>query len=163
MFEGQPWFEYLDEPMRELVELGERLLEREKKDDQGLTDYSFVVFPVAKAYEGFLKKFLYDLELIDQEELLGRQFRIGRSLNPALPEEYRNDQWVYQRLVNWSKSRRTDGRLPGMIWDAWREGRNEVAHYFIGGEKGLTLVEAERRLVKITETIKEAVRLKNEK
>ena len=51
MFEGKDWFEYLDEPMQELVEEAYYLKEREDLSGDSLYDYSFFVFRMAMGYE----------------------------------------------------------------------------------------------------------------
>jgi len=82
----QEWFLYLTHPMQDLVVQAFGLLSREKEQNNGYHDYSFVVFPLAKAYEGFLKKVLVEMGLSDKETVYGRHFRIGKSLNPDLPK-----------------------------------------------------------------------------
>src|SRR5688572_25488929 len=103
MFEGEAWYEYLDEPMRDLVDESYYLLDSEQMRGVGLHDYSFVVFPMAKAYEGFLKKFLFEIGLLSQKDLDARYFRLGKSLNPSLPPRLRNGSWVYGGLEAISK------------------------------------------------------------
>lgn len=158
MFEGNNWFEYLDEPMRELVSLGFFLLEREEMTEETLSDYSFVVFPVAKAYEGFLKKLLFDLQLIDKDQLMGKSFRIGRSLNPNLPKALRDDEWLYEKMKVLSVSFGKEGeRLPDRLWEAWSVGRNRVFHYFAREEKLTDLKSAKEKINVIANLMKEVV------
>ncbi|KXK09261.1 MAG: hypothetical protein UZ22_OP11002001140 [Microgenomates bacterium OLB23] len=48
---------YISEGQKDLIDEGLHLLEHaENSHDENLHDYSFVVFPFAKAYEGFLKQ-----------------------------------------------------------------------------------------------------------
>ncbi len=157
MFEGERWYEYLDEPMKEMMNLGYLLLDREEMVGEELTDYSFVVFPVAKAYEGFLKKLMFDFGLIDKENLMGKVFRVGRSLNPTLPESYRDDMWIYDRLVRLCEAKSGDVRLAEKLWNAWRLGRNELFHYFVGEVKMVDLAEARSRVDAINEVMKLAI------
>lgn len=158
MFEGHNWFEYLDEPMREMVTLGFFLLEREEMVGETLTDYSFIVFPVAKAYEGFLKKFLFDLNLINKDQLMGKSFRIGRSLNPNLPEEMRDDEWVFERMKALCQSEGIEKEsLPERLWEAWGLGRNSIFHYFIGEEQLVSLQIAKERLNMLVDLMKEVI------
>lgn len=148
MFRDQEWFGYLEPTMRELVEEAYYLLDREEMGGEELVDYSFVVFPMAKAYEGFVKKFLHDVGLISEKTYLSRHFRIGRSLNPNLPMKYRDGWWLFDDLERMCEEAGRGGceKYPRMMWRAWREGRNKTFHYFAGRERLVTLEEA-RRLV----------------
>src|SRR6266508_1592441 len=90
------WWLYLTENQRALLAQAVTLLEREKVfKEQLFEDYSFIVFPAAKAYEGFLKKLLFDLGFINSSQYSGEHFRIGKSLNPNLPLRYRKSDWVF--------------------------------------------------------------------
>ncbi len=99
-FEQTSWWKYLTEPMRDLARQSYALLERERGrvEEYKYHDYSFVVFPMAKAYEGFLKKLFFDLGLINKQQYGGDRFRVGKTLNPNLPKRYQWD-WVYEKLV----------------------------------------------------------------
>lgn len=126
-FKQTNWWKYIDEPMRDLATQSYELLahEQDRGVDSKYHDYGFVVFPMAKAYEGFLKKFLYDLQLISAKQYLGDNFRIGKALNPHLPKRYQWD-WVYGKLAEYCKSE----DLPQLLWSTWRKGRNQIFHYF---------------------------------
>ena len=51
-------WEYLTPEMRDLVVEGERLLEScQLQGDVQIKDFSYLVFPWGKLYEGFLKKY----------------------------------------------------------------------------------------------------------
>lgn len=156
MFDGEVWYEYLDDPMKELVDLGYYLLDREEMSGDLLNDYSFVVFPVAKAFEGFVKKVMFDLGLIDKEDLMGRMFRIGKSLNPSLPEKFRDDKYIYDRLEEICKAEDIGEDLPLEMWECWKKGRNEIFHYF-GGTVTLDLKEAKERLDMMTDLMKKMI------
>ena len=164
MFKGQGWFEYLDKPMRELVEEAYYLLDREEVAGESLVDYSFVVFPMAKAYEGFVKKYLFDIGLLDEKTYLGKQFRIGRSLNPGLPEKYRDEWWLFDDMVE--RCREGMGKkaknLPMKMWKAWKEGRNRIFHYFVGEEGEIDLVKARERIESFREVMEQAFDCKME-
>src|SRR3990172_6598924 len=136
------WWTYLDESMRDLVEESFLLLEREERLQESLHDYSFVVFPMAKAYEGFLKKLLLEMKLIDSRQYFGEHFRIGRALNPSLPKRYRAG-WVYGKLV---ESCGGAEELPLSMWEVWKTARNRIFHFFPDHHEFICLEEA-RRLV----------------
>jgi len=141
MFKEQDWFEYLEPTMRYLVEEAYYLLDREEMGGEELVDYSFVVFPMAKAYEGFVKKFLHNIGLISEKTYLSKHFRIGRSLNPSLPAKYRNGWWLFDDLKRMCE--KTDDaeykKFPRLMWKAWREGRNMIFNYFAGRERLVSL------------------------
>lgn len=122
------WWTYLDEPMKDLV--GESFSLLEMSYAQGsmsnLHDYSFVVFPLAKAYEGFLKKLFLDMGLISRAQYFGEHFRIGKALNPNLPKRYRSG-WVYGKLVAACGGR---DELPNKMWAVWKSARNRIFHFF---------------------------------
>ena len=52
-FKSEAWYQFLDEGMADLVKQAYSLLDKFKVPEYH--DYSFIVFPMAKAYEGFLK------------------------------------------------------------------------------------------------------------
>lgn len=126
--EGTNWWKYLDETMRELMSQSYKLIElEESRSAKGeiYQDYAFVVFPAAKAYEGFLKKLFLDMGLINKQQFNSDHFRIGRALSPTLPKRYRAG-WVYGKL-----SAFCDGdSLPMEMWEVWKKGRNRTFHFF---------------------------------
>lgn len=79
LFYTQSWYLYLQPPERELIQISLELLAREERLNSSFSDYSFIVFPFAKAYEGFLKKFFYDMSLISRDVYESHRFRIGRA------------------------------------------------------------------------------------
>ncbi len=107
-------------------------------------DYAFVVFPMAKAYEGFLKKCFYEGGLIDQVTYEGHKFRLGKALNPDLPERHRGDWWMYGEL-----SRRCGREVASQLWMAWKECRNLLFHFFPAHKHFIILEEANDRLMQL--------------
>ena len=107
------WYNYLDIHQRELVDVSFTLLQ--KKDLlAGLKDFSFLVFPMSKAYEGFLKKIFYDLQLINRETYQGRRFRIGRAFNPDVREYQRDEDWLYDDV-----ERKFGKDVARQLWNTW--------------------------------------------
>ena len=101
-----------------------------------INDYSFVVAPAAKAYEGYLKDFFFDLEIINEYDYHSDRFRVGKTLNPSL--RYKRYS-IYKKLADMHE----DGeKLAEKLRSAWKQGRNEIFHYFPGNVKKLTLAEA---------------------
>lgn len=148
------WWKYLDEPMRDLVQQSFDLLERFKSQDlmSNYHDYSFAVFPMAKAYEGFLKKVFLDMGLITRAQYEGDRFRIGKALNPFLPVRYRSG-WVYGRLVAACRGE----ELPDKLWGVWKRARNRIFHYFPNHQEFLELEEAGQLVEEIAEAMTAAV------
>jgi hypothetical protein len=127
------WWDYIEEDLQELLVASEFLTNVVKswggdmpQGSKVFHDYSFIVFPAAKAYEGFLKKMFLDLGFITNEDYVGKRFRIGKALNPFLEERLRDRESVYDRIVKHWEERHT------MLWEAWTNGRNLA---FTGSQK----------------------------
>ena len=114
-------------------------------------DYSFVVFPAAKAYEGFLKKLFLELKFITEEDYYGKHFRIGKALNPSLPKELRSEG-VYDKIAQYCQG----PDLADKLWEAWRQSRNLTFHWFPNEKNAITLAEAGERIEMIISVIDEA-------
>lgn len=138
----------MDEPMKGLASQSYELLEQNGNKQ----DYSFAIFPIAKAYEGFLKKLFLDMELISQRQYIGEHFRIGKALNPNLPKRYRSG-WV------WDKLTQSCGgvELPLQLWEAWRRGRNKIFHYFPDEKAHIDWAEAREIVNNLAEAMGNAV------
>ena len=146
------WWKYLEEEMRDLVGESYTLLGREERLQENLHDYSFVVFPMAKAYEGFLKKLFYDLGLINKRQYGGDRFRVGKALNPNLPKRYQWD-WVYGKL---ELACRGD-EVPLQMWEVWKKARNRIFHFFSDHHEFITLQQAKELIREIGETMEKAL------
>lgn len=156
--EQKVWWNYLEEDLQEL--LAESFLIKEIMEGMGADlpagkdkfhDYSFVVFPAAKAYEGFLKKLFLDLKLISDIDYYGKHFRIGKALNPSLPKEIRHEG-IYDKIVDHFQSH----DLADKLWDTWRESRNMVFHWFPNEKNAISIEEAGERIDRIIEAIDRA-------
>ncbi len=148
------WWTYVDEPMRDLVAQSYELLdhERDRAAESKYHDYGFIIFPMAKAFEGFLKKFLYDLHLISSRQYMGDRFRIGKALNPNLPKRYQWD-WVYPKLMDRCGSK----ELPQLLWDTWRKARNQVFHYFPDHHEFVGLDQAQAVIDEVSQVMDKAL------
>ena len=136
------WWEYLDGSQRDGLVSSFSLLKREEINrTQGVSEFSFIVFPAAKAYEGFLKKFLFDLGFISKFQYEGDRFRIGRALNPNLEENFRHES-VYDKLKEYCGGE----SLPDKLWKTWKNCRNLLFHWWPGDDNAITLEEAGRRI-----------------
>lgn len=138
----QRWFQDLPKAQQQLVRLSVELLDREKRMHTNFPDYSFVIFPIAKAYEGFIKNFFYRRGLISHETFRGKRFRVGRSLNPDIAQHYQDDWWLYDDL-----SKMCGATVARQLWDAWIECRNHVFHYFPESQTEYSLLEIEKKVL----------------
>lgn len=142
------WWKYLYHDIKELLEESILLCERVKGWDEKFHDYSFVVFPAAKAYEGFLKKLLLDLQLINWEDYKGKRFRIGKALNPALEGDARVSEGVYDQLAD------IGGRnFAEALWETWRTCRNLLFHWFPDEKNAIDFEEARYRVKQVVDTL----------
>lgn len=130
---------HLSEHQKELVTDAQTILKKVEIKDN-ISDYSFLVAPIAKAYEGFVKDFFLKLQVISNEEYEGDRFRVGKTLNPSL--RYKRFS-VFQKLANYHDK---GEELAETLWDAWKFGRNEIFHYFPNNYKSLSKLEAEERI-----------------
>jgi hypothetical protein len=146
---------YLSEEIRGLIDDGELLADliHNEKNKDGVSDYSFLVFPFAKAYEGFLKKFLLDSKLIQPEDYYSDDIRIGRILNPRYEKETVN---VFKRICAHPK---VGANVPHILWEAWKSGRNLVFHYFPHNFRRLSYDEAQGIITKIIHAMETAINL----
>lgn len=144
----QPWWNYLGKIQQDLIKQSLHLIEEESREREAHSDYSFVVFPAAKAYEGFLKKLFFDLGLISRSQFSGERFRIGRALNPAIFKEYPQES-VYEKLIRFCGGEQIAARL----WRTWKNSRNLVFHFFPDKENLISFPEAKKKVEEIVEVI----------
>lgn len=148
------WWNYIHEDLRELLKQSFLLLDTAKKwrdsfPDIHFHDYSFIVFPAAKAYEGFLKILFLDLGFITKDDFYGKRFRIGKALNPELEKRLRIKIGVYDKLVEFCK----DPKLADLLWDTWKDCRNLIFHWFPKEKNVINLEEAQKDLERIIDAI----------
>ena len=124
----------------------EIILQRLGQEDS-ISDYSFIVSPAAKAYEGFLKDFFLKTHIIDQYSYESDRFRVGKTLNPSL--RYKRYS-IYQKLANIHQE---GEELAEILWSAWKRGRNEIFHFFPGSSHNLDRADAEERINLILKAI----------
>lgn len=150
-------FSFLGHSMQDLVVESVELLELfERKKQKKFHDYSFILFPVMKAYEGFLKKYLLEERLITKDAVESRHFRIGRSLSPDLPDFLKDEKWVYDDLDEMCK-RMGKGDLAERVWEAWTENRNKLFHFFPEHVNFVSLEETRDRLDEVLRVMEELV------
>jgi hypothetical protein len=146
-----PLWSYLSEEIKGLLMDGEVLLDNADEYKGKISDFSYLVFPFAKAYEGFLKRLFLDLGLMREDDYYGDEIRIGRILNPGFMEEHSS---LYRGL---SKHKKGGDDLSKQLWEVWKEGRNEIFHYFPHNFKKLTFTEALDIIEKIASAMHTAI------
>ncbi len=144
------WWRKLSPELRELLDQSFFLLNDVSNSERKFNDYSFVVFPAAKAYEGFLKLVFWQKGFITKEDYYGTHFRIGKALNPQLEEKYRHES-VYDRIVVSCGGK----ELADKLWSTWRLCRNLVFHWFPEKTKSLNISNARERLLMIVDAMDE--------
>ncbi len=148
MLEQQPFWQHLDFTQQSLIKQSFYLLNWAKTNKQ-LYDYSFIVMPAAKAFEGFLKKLFFDQGLITLHDYSEEYFRIGKALNPELSHKrnFIHDS-IYEKI-----SQKCGSEIAQTLWYAWKECRNQVFHYFVKRKQTFTLDEAEGKLNQLVQAM----------
>jgi len=136
------WFKKLPFIQKELISQSFYFLEDRSFVQSTFYDYSFIVMPAAKAYEGFLKDLFYKQGLISQERYLGNHFRVGKALNPELANQHPDG---FERLFD-DMVRIYSLKIADLLWEAWKQSRNQIFHYFVKEEQTINLYEAKKRL-----------------
>ena len=164
--EKRGWWNYIHEDIKELLLQSLLLVETAEKWEvnfsetfgrgtihgEGFRDYSFIVFPAAKGYEGFLKKLFLDMGFITEVDYFGKRFRIGKALNPSLERELREREGVYDKIIFHCGGE----ELANKLWTCWKECRNLLFHWFPNEKNAVTLDEAKGRVNLIIDTIESA-------
>lgn len=109
-------------------------------ETDAISDYSFLVSPIAKAYEGYLKDFFLKIGIIDKYSYESDRFRVGKTLNPSL--RYKRFS-IFQKLADIHEE---GEQLAEELWTAWKFGRNELFHYFPNNLKKINRADAEDRI-----------------
>lgn len=152
------WIAQLSEEQNRLVEVAVTLYERESSlNEKKFADYSFIVFPMSKAYEGFLKQKFYEFRLIDKKSYEGRRFRIGKALNPDVSVRSQDEHWIFDDL-----SQMCGEQVARELWDTWLVCRNQVFHYFPNENNSLTLETSGSYLLKTASAMKSLIECQKE-
>lgn len=148
------WWDYIHEDLRELFREATLLAKRVESWDEKFHDYAFIVFPAAKAYEGFLKTLFHDLGFISDKDFFGKRFRIGKALNPSLERRIREKEGVYDKLVEFCN----EPKLADELWETWKMARNLLFHWFPNERNAISYNIAKQRIKKIFDTMDLAFR-----
>ena len=142
------FWQYLSQNQKELILEGQYLMNDSVKDQAyKFKDYSFLIFPFAKAYEGFLKQLFRDIKFISHLDYISDHFRLGKMMSPNLMIRL-GDRSLYKKI------KETAGQdLVDAIWNTWKLGRNQIFHYFPHNLKSVTFEEAERIISQIIQTM----------
>jgi len=142
------WWDYLPKDLQGLLSESALLVNRVGGWSETFHDYAFIVFPAAKAYEGFLKNLFLDLGFINEDTFYGKRFRIGKALNPALEKRFRREG-VYHKIVKYCNGR----ELADSLWDTWKTCRNSIFHWFPNEKNAISYKGAVDRVEKIMNTM----------
>lgn len=135
LFLTDPVWEYLSETQKDLIREGDHLIKTVEKYQ--FKDYSFLVFPFAKAYEGYLKQLFLDIGFITHEDYISDHFRVGKFLSPHLMHRLGNRS-IYAQIRTYATA-----DLAEIMWEMWTEGRNKVFHYYPHNLRKLSYVQSQ--------------------
>lgn len=147
--EKTTWWNNLDHDIQELLLESYKLIKTAASWDDEFHDYAFIVFPAAKAYEGYLKNLFLDLGFITKEDYDGKFFRIGKALNPSLEKHLRARESVYDKIVEYCH----DELLADKLWQVWKNSRNLIFHWFPNEKNKINYQEAIERVDQIIDAI----------
>ncbi len=147
---GEFWL-YLSQSQKDLLLEGDYLMNDViKHNNYSFKDYSFLIFPYAKAYEGYLKKLFFDLGFLSHLDYISDHLRLGKLMSPQLIDHL-GDRSLFKKIKERSTKETAD-----MIWETWKVGRNQIFHYFPHNTRGVTFEEAEETVNRIIVTMQEA-------
>lgn len=151
------FWDYLSQNQKDLILEGQYLMNDIIKDHAyHFKDYSFLVFPFAKTYEGFLKRLFLDIGFITRLDYISDHLRLGKLMSPNLTMRL-GERSLYLKI-----KQAADEKLAEEVWDAWKVGRNQIFHYFPHNIKSITFEEAEKivnQLIQVMENVYERLRL----
>jgi len=146
-----PVWSYFSQGQQDLLTEGQYLMNDVIKDHAyNFKDYSFLIFPFAKAYEGFLKKLFLDLKFISHLDYISDHYRLGKFMSPNLIARL-GERSLYKKIQTAST---TD--MAELIWSTWKIGRNQVFHYFPHNFKAVSYDEAGAIIDQIEDTMAKA-------
>ncbi len=149
--ERKPIWRYFSQAQKDLIEEGLYLKDDIVRDHAfQFKDYSFLIFPFAKAYEGFLKQLFKDVKFISHLDYISDHLRLGKLLSPHLVAKL-GQRSLYLQIINCSGE-----PLAARIWKAWKLGRNEVFHYFPHNLRAVTFPDAEKTITELLCTMDES-------
>lgn len=143
------WWQYLGKDLQGLLREATLLIEKVSLWDEKFHDYSFIVFPAAKAYEGFLKRIFLERGFISENDYYGKRFRVGKALNPSLEKRLRAKESVYDKIVQFCGGK----DLADKMWNTWKVCRNVLFHWFPNEKNAINFDQSKERVALVIETI----------
>ena len=115
---------FIGEELLDLYEDSVKIFEDYNKEIEkslhNMSDYSFLVLPMAKVYEGILKRVLVKTKILKEEDLLSNPtINVGGYFNPI------GNHKIFDRL----KDKARDKTVPHIIYSTYQECRNNILHY----------------------------------
>lgn len=146
---GDFWV-YLSKPQQNLILEGNYLMNNViKQTAYTFQDYSFLVFPYAKAFEGYLKMIFFDAGFISHLDYISDHLRLGKLMSPNIADRL-GERSLYNKVkLNVNEA------LADMIWDGWRLGRNEIFHYFPHNLRSISITQAEGIVDQLIQTMQQ--------
>ncbi len=146
------FWQYLPQSIKELILEGQYLVNDVIRDGNTykFKDYSFMIFPFAKAYEGYLKQLFKDVGFISHLDFISDHLRLGKLMSPNLMGRLA-ERSLYKKIRE-----ATSEDLAAKIWETWKLGRNQIFHYFPHNLKAVTFSEANEIIEKLLATMQEA-------
>src|SRR3989344_7364273 len=147
--ESQFW-SYLSQGQKDLLDEGLYLMDDIIRDQAyQFKDYSFLVFPFAKAYEGFLKQIFKDKGLISRLDYISDPLRLGKLMSPNLIIKL-GDKSLYKKIQE-----QYSQELAEKVWNIWKNGRNQIFHYFPHNLKAISFSDSRTICMDIIRTMEE--------
>jgi len=138
---------YLTQEMKDLVNEGEALLDScQLTGNITIKDFSYLVFPWGKLYEGFLKKVFLDLNFITPEDYYGNEVRIGKLLSTGMGNKPPHRLSIVSEL---SSTKIFGENLTKAMRSVWKNSRNSVFHFFPDNVYKLDLETAKKRIEEV--------------
>src|SRR3989344_6731968 len=110
------FWRYLSQELQDLIQEGDYLINDViRHQSYQFKDYSFLVFPYAKAYEGFLKQLFLDTKLISRVDFISDHLRLGKLMSPNLVGRLR-ERSLYKKITE-----KVSKDLADRIWIAWKD------------------------------------------
>ena len=145
------FWNYTSQTQKDLILEGQYLMNNVvRNNDYQFKDYSFLVFPFAKAYEGFLKQLFKDIKFISHLDYISDHLRLGKLMSPHI-EFKLGDRSLYKKMRE-----KVSVEFAEMVWSSWKLGRNQIFHYFPHNTKAISFTEAEKIVGKLIEAMEEA-------
>jgi len=142
------FWQYLSQNQKDLILEGQYLMNDVIKNRAyHFKDYSFLVFPFAKAYEGFLKQIFKDVKLISHLDYISDHLRLGKLMSPNLVSKL-GEKSLYYKI-----SKKYGCDLADKIWSCWKQGRNQIFHYYPHNLKAVSFRETEKIIDEIIQVM----------